>query len=313
MRKPYKAVPFTERSNNLYAELGIASNASSEAIESAYRVLERVYCPDGAYSDDVMRQAFLDISNAASILRDPEKRWQYECGYIDESGRPTREGNDRAQRRKRLQVSRALLCFAALFLIAFWVVNPGHNSAGREALAPASTSTGNGEQASAKALLPPKEKTILFPGQPAMDAAASATAGTRVQETSSPQVLPSIAQSEAASPAPPATPGHSAEANPADYLPPKTIFQPNPGREKRQRGAQISRKNIPPAQSKPGRHAGEMEERRTASLPPRGTTETTLSRRPGIRELRFPVSAARSAQCLACITNDEANCSKLCP
>jgi curved DNA-binding protein CbpA len=106
----------------LYAKLGISPDASPEAIEAAYRVLERAYRPDGAYADDVMHRAFIEISSAAAILGNPRTRRLYDRNYIDESGRPTPAGLARAARARKAAIFSGGLsaAVAGLFILNFW-------------------------------------------------------------------------------------------------------------------------------------------------------------------------------------------------
>src|SRR6185312_16270150 len=79
-------------SKNLYAKLAVSPNASPETIQTAYLALKKAYNPDGGYSDDLLYEAFSQISNAAAILGNPKTRKFYDRGYIDEAGALTQAG-----------------------------------------------------------------------------------------------------------------------------------------------------------------------------------------------------------------------------
>ncbi|MGA7328683.1 MAG: DnaJ domain-containing protein [Rhodomicrobium sp.] len=337
MYKLNKTLPLRRQPNILYAKLGVSPDASAEAIRSAYRVLEGVYCPDGAYSDDVMQHAFLEISNAAGIPCNPRTRWLYDCGYIDERGRPTRAGSERASRLRRLRISGALISFAVLFIIAFWVTNPNGAHTGIQASpSQASPSEGrvtqNRDQAFQKVVSPAMEKTIVFADQSPLAAAATAATETMLEEYPLPSIAPSFANQEVDARSVEASAGmqpiakpSSAEANPHDYLPPETIFNPKHNffaggpKEKKQSSALISPKNNPFRRQKlSGRKQTPERQQTDTFFPPiagsRSTDIWMVPRAGAQTEDRLPASAAvRTAQCLACITNDRANCSKTCP
>ena len=76
-----------------YKALGVERNASPEAIKSAYRKLAKKYHPDLNPGDAKVEQQFKDVSQAYSILSDPEKRKRFDKGEIDASGQNTGWGN----------------------------------------------------------------------------------------------------------------------------------------------------------------------------------------------------------------------------
>jgi molecular chaperone DnaJ len=55
-----------------YEVLGVAPGAGADEIKRAYRQLARRYHPD--ISGDERGAAFLDVSRAYHVLRDPERR-----------------------------------------------------------------------------------------------------------------------------------------------------------------------------------------------------------------------------------------------
>ena len=68
--------------NDYYKVLGISPKASSEEIRKSYRSLARQYHPDANIGEDA-QEMFTLISEAYSVLSDPNKRNQYnkENGY----------------------------------------------------------------------------------------------------------------------------------------------------------------------------------------------------------------------------------------
>jgi DnaJ domain len=68
---------------DLYATLGLTSNATPAEIKSAYRKLARKYHPDVSASPDA-NERFANINEAYHVLSDPQKRWAYDQGlYAD--------------------------------------------------------------------------------------------------------------------------------------------------------------------------------------------------------------------------------------
>lgn len=65
-----------------YSALGIARDASTSEIKTAYRKLARKYHPDVSKEPDAEKQ-FKDIAEAYQTLKDPDKRTAY-----DQLGRP---------------------------------------------------------------------------------------------------------------------------------------------------------------------------------------------------------------------------------
>ena len=64
---------------DFYAILGIAKDASDADIKKAYRKLARKHHPDTNSGNSVSEKKFKDISEAYSVLSDPEERQQYDA------------------------------------------------------------------------------------------------------------------------------------------------------------------------------------------------------------------------------------------
>ncbi|MFJ5699311.1 DnaJ C-terminal domain-containing protein [Arthrobacter sp. NPDC093139] len=64
---------------DFYKILGIAKDASDADIKKAYRKLARQYHPDTNSGDAASEKRFKDISEAYSVLSDPEERQQYDA------------------------------------------------------------------------------------------------------------------------------------------------------------------------------------------------------------------------------------------
>jgi curved DNA-binding protein len=61
-----------------YQVLGVAKNASEKEIKSAYRTLARQYHPDKNPGDKAAEQRFKEVSEAYTVLSDPDKRKKYD-------------------------------------------------------------------------------------------------------------------------------------------------------------------------------------------------------------------------------------------
>ena len=73
------------KSTALYDELGVASDATQEDIKKAYRKLAMRFHPDKNAGDEEAKVRFQAISEAYSLLSDPEKRRYYdETGELDD-------------------------------------------------------------------------------------------------------------------------------------------------------------------------------------------------------------------------------------
>jgi DnaJ-class molecular chaperone len=75
MRKPHDV------SRDLYAYLGVASDASQLEINRAYRRLARNLHPDTALAEDADRDRFQQVSEAHAVLSDPDRRRAYDRTY----------------------------------------------------------------------------------------------------------------------------------------------------------------------------------------------------------------------------------------
>ena len=64
---------------DFYAILGIAKDASDADIKKAYRKLARQHHPDTNSGDTASEKKFKDISEAYSVLSDPDERPQYDA------------------------------------------------------------------------------------------------------------------------------------------------------------------------------------------------------------------------------------------
>jgi curved DNA-binding protein CbpA len=281
------------RKNGLYAKLGISPNASQREIETAYRVLEQAYRPGGAYTDDVMHQAFLEISNAAAILADPRRRRLYDLNYIDETGNITQAGLARAARVRDAVIVAgiSIAVIASLFIFNFGGPVPEANHRTVQTV-------------------PPPQKVVAAEPSPSKAAA-------------SPQLEINSEANKPASQSPDA--GATVEASTQDYLPPAPLLkrqsaaegasgQPNQGSVRPRRRSQYSNSLGP---EKLTRRLAQSAERdgetgsRAAPAPGGDNEFTGASHRGRIAASDSP--ASRTAQCLACLTNDRANCSKTCP
>jgi molecular chaperone DnaJ len=64
---------------DFYSILGVSQDATAEEVKKAYRKLARLHHPDRNPGDDAAEQRFKDISEAHSVLSDPEERQQYDA------------------------------------------------------------------------------------------------------------------------------------------------------------------------------------------------------------------------------------------
>lgn len=71
-----------------YAVLGVARNASQDAIKKAYRKLAKELHPDVNPGDKAVEQRFKEVSAAYNLLSDKEKRAKFDRGEINADGTP---------------------------------------------------------------------------------------------------------------------------------------------------------------------------------------------------------------------------------
>jgi molecular chaperone DnaJ len=66
------------QTKDFYSVLGVTSTASQDEIKKAYRKLAKKYHPDANANDAKAGERFKEISEANTVLSDPEKRKQYD-------------------------------------------------------------------------------------------------------------------------------------------------------------------------------------------------------------------------------------------
>jgi curved DNA-binding protein len=81
-----------------YSVLGVAKDASAEAIKKAYRKLARKHHPDVNPNDAEASAKFQQLTEANEVLSDPEKRKKY-----DQYGSDWQHGEEQAQARQQRQ------------------------------------------------------------------------------------------------------------------------------------------------------------------------------------------------------------------
>ncbi len=74
------------QSKDYYAALGLDKEATENDIKKAYRKLAMTCHPDKNPDDPQAKEKFQAISEAYSILSDPEKKGMYDRGELDEDG-----------------------------------------------------------------------------------------------------------------------------------------------------------------------------------------------------------------------------------
>lgn len=73
---------------DFYAVLGVAKEASASDLKKAYRKLARQYHPDSNPGDTTAEARFKEISEAYSVLSDPEQRQEYDQMRAMGAGQP---------------------------------------------------------------------------------------------------------------------------------------------------------------------------------------------------------------------------------
>lgn len=274
--------------NTLYAKLGVPPSASTEAIQRAYRVLEETYRPGGAYVDDVMHLAFTEISRAASILGNPKTRKLYDQGYVDEFGKPTKVGLARASRARTAVLAGAFLSIGFAGLAIFSI---GHSNGPLESASHTNPLAQRAPQASLPVSMPrPPEQTQ--------------------QSASTEKSAPPL------------------QADARDYLPPET--RDDPGGHPGHSSAEAPREPAPRLTLPPKRPTVQSARAKPVEQRPSNPERRRLARssRTGPQILQSyiwfggpaPASGAmrtsqtfKSAHCLACLTDHQADCSRACP
>jgi len=267
-----------------------------EAIRRAYRVLEETYRPGGAYVDDVMHLAFTEISRAASILGNPKTRKLYDQGYIDEFGKQTKAGLARASRVRAAVLTGAFLSIGFAGLAVFSI---GHS---------------NGPLESANQTNPPTQPAPQVSPPVSMPRQLVLTQKSASNEKSGSQV-------------PDAAPRLQADAR--DYLPLEA--RDDPGSHPRNDSPVVPREPGAPspsaapksravqgAQAKPGQQKTPTPERRRSARLSRTGPQMLQSYiwfggpAPASGAMRTS-QTLKSAHCLACLTDHQADCSRACP
>ena len=66
------------QTKDFYAVLGVSATAAQDEIKKQYRKLAKRYHPDANASDPKAAERFKEVSEAYTVLGDPEKRKQYD-------------------------------------------------------------------------------------------------------------------------------------------------------------------------------------------------------------------------------------------
>ncbi len=299
MYEANRSTPPKGRYLGLYAKLGVSPNASTDAIRLAYQVLAEAYCPDGAYSDDAMHQAFSEIQNAAGILGNPKTRRLYDQGYIDGARRPTEAGLAHARKFRAISLSGGFLALAAAAVLFFGIgirpsPKPGNSGVQTATLQERSIPS------PAREAPPPPQAAANPSSAPTPKAAPETPAIDPLQEAEPAQSAPEKQPSQTAS-QPNGTPG---------YLPPAGSIQTH---------AQALPKAGDPVEKRRRKYAQQLERRRRSEFAGREPSNLWESdiwfphrSAPYHPEDAPPYSTSRSASCLACLA-DGGDCPGICP
>jgi hypothetical protein len=254
------------------------------------------YCPDGAYADDVMHQAFLEISAAAAILGNRRTRRLYDLGYIDDAGRRTKAGLAHTMRLRAAALAGGafVLAAAAVLFLNF----RGENIRGGKNAVQLSASTSGGNGAQVQEAQPMQQATgSPKPApRPASEPQGSPVPVTGTSATEQPQT----------GYAPPQEKPPGGDAVQQD-LKPAATQQEGQGRTrkshtqlKRKRYAQTGERRSRPAYYEPEASGG-WDTDIWSAYSGRWNNDDQL--RPG---------TLRSAHCLACLSDGGADCSRIC-
>lgn len=100
-----------------YKILQVASDASPEVIQMAYKALAKKYHPDlNPGQEEVMQEKMKDLNEAYEVLSDKDKRWQYnqsfyqneESSHYSESEPPRNSWTESRIEHKRKQHHKAV-------------------------------------------------------------------------------------------------------------------------------------------------------------------------------------------------------------
>jgi curved DNA-binding protein CbpA len=334
------------RGKDLYAVLGLSRNASADEIKNAYYTLARAYHPDGAPRDEVLENAFAKIAAAATILRDPARRRQYDRGEINERGEFTNLGRKGRRRASAVRIFASALGvgLVLMYVAAYRNVRPGPHEAAKSEPASHAIVADGGERAKPEDT-PPQATAPREIVQPPLPQATPAklVEPDKIVDQQLPQEPNVSGPSEDKSYLPPAAPAQSEtrskppaeRAGKAATAPaPRRVTSPAPRPsvtpEPRHVVATAPRSVMspprrsmtaqPPAGDSPQRSAATSEKasefwsiyprrlRFAQSKPPAPAS----SLEPDNFERPRALSTYKTAACLSCLTNNRNDCSAVC-